>query len=96
VHLRVVRFTDVDPDRVERLVGELEGSSEPPEGIKATGLQMMVDPDQRTAIVIQTFASADDLAASEQALNSMDPGDTPGARASVDRGEVKLDLSMAG
>jgi hypothetical protein len=95
MHLRVVRFTDVDPERVERLVNELEGHAGPPEGIKSTGLQMMVDPDQRTAVVIQMFASADDLASSEQTLDAMDPAETPGTRASVDRGEVKLDLSLA-
>jgi hypothetical protein len=94
VHVRVVRFTDVDPQRVESMLGEIEQSEGPPEGVKAHSLQMVLDADQKTAVVIQFFDSADDMSASEQALDSMDPSDTPGTRASVDRGELKLDLKM--
>ena len=95
MHMRVVRFTDVDPERVEQLVSRMDESSGPPEGIKATGLQMVVDPDQRTAVVVQMFDSAEDMRDSEAAFDSMDPSDTPGKRASIDRGEVKLDLRMS-
>ena len=94
MHMRVVRFTDVDPDRVEKLVSEIDESSGPPEGIKATGLQMVVDEDQRTAVVVQLFDSAGDMRDSEAAFDAMDPSETPGTRASIDRGEVKLDLKM--
>jgi hypothetical protein len=52
------------------------------------------DPDQRTAIVIQFFETADDMAAAEGPLDAMDPGDTPGTRASIDRCEIKAELSM--
>ena len=38
MHVRVVRFTDVDPDRVEKLVSEIDESGGPPPGIKTTGL----------------------------------------------------------
>ena len=94
MHMRVVRFSDVDPERVAKLVSELDQSAGPPEGIKATGLQMVVDEDQRTAVVIQLFDSAEDLRDSEAAFDAMDPSDTPGTRASIDRGELKLDLKM--
>ena len=94
MHLRVVRFTDVDPDRVEQLVSEIDQSGGPPEGVKATGLRIVVDADQRTAVVIQVFDSAEDMRDSEAAFDGMDPSQTPGTRASVDRGEVKLDLSL--
>ncbi len=94
MHMRAVRFTDVDPKRVERLVSEIEASAGPPEGIKATGLQMVVDEDQRTAIVLQLFDSAEDMRDSEAGFDAMDPSETPGTRASIDRGEVKLDLRM--
>ena len=89
--LRVVRFTDVDPDRVEAMLGEVE-SGGPPEGVTSSGIQMMLDRDQRTAVVIQMFDSEDDMKSSEAALDGMDASETPGTRASVDRGEVKLDL----
>ena len=94
MHMRVVRFTDVDPKRVEKVVSEIEQSAGPPEGIKATGLQMVVDEDQRTAVVVQFFDSAEDMRDSEAAFDAMEPSETPGTRASIDRGEVKLDLRM--
>jgi hypothetical protein len=50
------------------------------------------DPDQRTAVVIQLFETSDDMAAAEGPLNEMDPGDTPGTRASIDRCEIKAEL----
>jgi hypothetical protein len=90
--LRVVRFTDVDADRVDSMVSEVESHDGPPEGITSSGIQMMVDRDQRTAVVIQVFDSEDDMKSSEAALDGMDASQTPGTRASVDRGEVKLDM----
>jgi hypothetical protein len=94
MHMRVVRFTDVDPERMAKLVSEISQSPEPPEGIKVSGLQMVVDEDQGTAVVLQIFDSADDMRAAEAAFDAMDPSDTPGTRGSIDRGEVKLDLKM--
>jgi hypothetical protein len=94
MHMRVVRFTDVDPKRLDERVSEAEGSSGPPEGIKATGIQIVVDEDQRTAVVLQLFDSEEDMRDSEAAFDAMDPSETPGTRASVDRGEVKLELKM--
>ena len=94
MHMRVVRFTDVDPQRVEQLVSDIDAAAGPPEGIKATGLQMVLDSEQRTAVVLQFFDSEEDMVDSEAAFDAMDPSDTPGTRASIDRGEVKLDLEM--
>ncbi|HEX4718413.1 MAG TPA: hypothetical protein VH300_07780 [Thermoleophilaceae bacterium] len=92
--MRVVRFTDVDPQKLEQLVSELDESQGPPEGIKSTGLQILVDADQRTSVVLQFFDSAQDMADSEQAFDSMDASETPGTRASVDRTELKRELRM--
>jgi hypothetical protein len=92
--VRVVRFTDVDPQKLEQLVSELDESQGPPEGIKSTGLQILVDADQRTSVVLQFFDSAQDMADSEQAFDSMDASETPGTRASVDRTELKRELRM--
>jgi hypothetical protein len=94
MHMRVVRFTDVDPARVERLVSEINESDGPPDGVKTTGLQVVVDPDQRTAVVLQLFDSAEDMRDAEAAFDAMDPSETPGTRATIDRGEIKLDLKM--
>jgi hypothetical protein len=94
MHVRVVRFTDVDPDRLEQLLARIDEQSGAPEGIKATGLDILVDADQRTAVVLQMFDSAEDMADSEQAFDSMDTSETPGTRATIDRCEQKLSLSL--
>jgi len=94
MHVRVVRFTDVDPDRVEQLAREIGEAEGPPPGIKATSLQILLDREQRTSVVLQFFDSEDDMRESEQAFDSMDAGDTPGSRASVDRCELTRELKM--
>lgn len=91
---RVVRFTDVDPQRVEGLMARIDESDGPPPGVKATGLQVLLDAEQKTAVVLQLFESAEDMRAAEEAFDSMDASETPGARASIDRCEQKLDLKM--
>ena len=89
---RVVRFTDVDPDHMGERMADVEAREGPPVDIPAKEVQILHDPDQRTAVVIQVFESADDMAAAEGPLEDMDPSDTPGTRASVDRCEVRARL----
>jgi hypothetical protein len=93
MYARVVRFTDVDADHLAGRLAEAEAREGPPVDISAKGVQILHDQDQGTAIVIQLFETADDMAAAEAALDSMDPADTPGTRASVDRCEIKAELS---
>jgi hypothetical protein len=93
MHVRVVRFTDVDPERIDGIQARIDEEGGPPEGVVSTGIQILHDPDQRTAVVIQRFDSEEDMKTSEQALEAMDPGDTPGTRASVDRCTVAAEAS---
>jgi hypothetical protein len=93
MYARVVRFTDVDPDHLAGLLADIESRDEPPVDIPAKGIQILHDEDQRTAVVIQLFETADDMATAEGPLDEMNPGDTPGTRASIDRCEIKADLS---
>ena len=90
---RVVRFTDVDPDHLAGRVSEAETREGPPVDIPAKGVQILHDADQRTAVVIQLFETPDDMAAAEDPLDSMDPADTPGTRASIDRCEIKAEFT---
>ena len=92
MYARVVRFTDVDSDHLSRRLAEAEGREGPPVDIPAKGVQILHDAGQRTAVVIQLFDTADDMAAAEGPLDAMDPADTPGTRASVDRCEIKAEL----
>jgi hypothetical protein len=92
MYSRVVRFTDVDPDHLAERLADIDAREGPPADIPAKGIQILHDPDQRTAVVIQLFETADDMAAAESALDAMDPSETPGKRASIDRCEIKVEL----
>jgi hypothetical protein len=92
MYARVVRFTDVDSDHLAGLLADIESRDEPPVDIPAKGIQILHDPDQRTAVVIQLFETGDDMAAAERALDEMDSGDTPGTRGSIARCEIKAEL----
>jgi hypothetical protein len=89
---RVVRFTDVDSGNLSKRLGEGQDRGGPPVDIPARQVQILHDEDQGTAVVIQLFETADDMAAAEGPLDSMDPGETPGTRASVDRCEIKAEF----
>ncbi len=92
MHVRVVRFTDVDPQRIEDIKARIAERGGPPEGVVSLGVQFLHDPDQRTVVVIQRFASEEDMRTSEQALEAMDSGQTPGTRASVDRCTIAAEV----
>jgi hypothetical protein len=94
MHARVVRFTDVDPDHLAEILSERETREEPPVDTPAKKVQILHDADQGTAVVIQLFETADDMAAAEGPLDAMDPADTPGARASIDRCEIKAEFDL--
>jgi hypothetical protein len=92
VFVRVVRFTGVNGGRLDELLGRIKESDGPPEGIPTTGLRILFDEDQGTAVVEQYFATAQDMEVGAQAFSAMDAAETPGTRASVDTCEVKLEL----
>ena len=92
MHVRVVRFTDVDAGRLEALIAQIDESEGPPPGIPTTGMQILLDKDQGTAVVLQQFDSAEDMPTAEAAFDAMDASETPGTRVSVDRTELKKDM----
>lgn len=94
MYARVVRFTDVSAETVEALLARVE-SDGPPPGVPTTGLKMLFDEAQRTAVVLQFFDTAEDMKVGDQAFGAMDPSETPGTRASVDMCEVKLDRQLS-
>jgi hypothetical protein len=91
MYVRVVRFTDVNAERIRELLARIEESGGPPAEIPTTGVRILVDEDQGTAVVEQYFETAEDMRVGAQAFSAMDPGDTPGTRASVDMCELKLE-----
>jgi hypothetical protein len=96
MHMRVVRFADATPERVEQLVARIEETDGPPEGVPTTGIQLLFDPSQNTAVVLQLFDSADDMRQGDAAFGAMDAAETPGTRVSVDMCELKLERRMPG
>jgi hypothetical protein len=94
VYVRVVRFTDVTPARIEELKARIDEADGPPPDVPTTGLQLVFDEAQGTAVVLQFFESEADLQAGERVFAAMDPTETPGRRVSVDRGELKVDLRV--
>ena len=92
MHVRVVRFSDVSAERMEQLLERVRGEGGPPEGVNTTGLKILFDEDQGTAVVLQEFPTAQDLEDGAKVFSAMDPKDTPGTRGSVDACELKLEL----
>jgi len=96
MYIRVVRFTDVTPERVQQLVSRIEEAGGPPPDIPTTGVQLLFDEAQGTAVVTQLFDTADDMNKGDEAFRAMDAGDTPGTRVSVDMCELKLERHAEG
>jgi hypothetical protein len=90
--VRVVRFTDVSAERMEALTTRINESEGPPPGVNSSGIKMLVDESQGTAVVLQHFATAEDMEEGGKVLAAMDSAETPGTRASVDMCEVKLEM----
>ena len=92
MYVRVVRFTGVNSERMEELLARIKESDGPPPGVPTTGIRILLDEDQGTAVVEQYFETAEDMQVGGQAFSAMDSADTPGTRASVDMCELKLEL----
>lgn len=93
MYVRVVRFTDVSAERIKELIARIEEAGGPPPGVPATGLKLLFDETQRTAVVLQDFDSLEDMQAGDRAFGAMDASETPGTRVSVDMCESKLELT---
>jgi hypothetical protein len=92
MYVRVVRFTDVTAERMEQLSARVKAAGGPPPGVNSDRLQALFDAGQGTAVVLQHFPTAQDMETAAKVFEAMDPSETPGARASVDACEMKLDL----
>jgi hypothetical protein len=94
MHARVVRFTGVDSDQIRKIVAQVEESDGPPPGVDASGFKLLFDESQGTSIFIAFFDSEEKLRDANEIFDQMDPGDTPGSRASVDLCEVMAEGEM--
>ncbi len=92
MYVRVVRFTDVRTERLEQTLARINESNGPPPGVPSTGLKVNFDEAQGTAVVLQYFATAEDMETAGKVMAAMDSSETPGTRVSIDTCEVKLEL----
>jgi hypothetical protein len=90
MHARVVRFTDVTPERIEEIRQRVDENDGPPEGVEATGMQLLVDENQGTALFVGYFADPEKMDAASRIFEQMDASETPGTRQSVDQCEVLI------
>ena len=86
---RVVTFDGVSKDRMQEMDREMRDGP-PPEGLPATELVVLHDPDAEKSVVIIIFDSEDDYNKGDEILNQMPAGDTPGQRTSVKKYDVAM------
>jgi hypothetical protein len=91
MYARVVRFTDVTPDRIDSIIARVEENDGPPPGVDSSGMKLLVDESQGTAVFIGFFETEEKMREASAVLEAMDAGETPGTRASADLCEVKLE-----
>jgi len=84
---RVVTFEGIDQARMDEMDREMQGQ-EQPEGLNATEIVVLHDPEADKAVAILFFDNEDDYKAGDEILNAMPAGDTPGRRTSVTKYNV--------
>lgn len=84
---RVVTFEGVSQERIEEVRSRIEGG-ERIEGLPATEMMLLHDPDSGKSLAIQFFESEDDYRTGDATLSAMPTPDTPGQRTSVTKYQV--------
>ena len=90
---RVVSFDGVSSDRMAEMSREIE-SGEPPEGMPASELLILHDPDAEQSLAIVIFDNEEDYRKGDEILDAMPSSDTPGNRTSVTKYNVAHRMSM--
>lgn len=86
---RVVSFEGVSRDRIEELRQRIDQGDQP-EGLDATELIVLHDPEAEKSLTLVFFDSEDAYRRGHEILDAMPSGDTPGTRTSVERYDVAL------
>jgi hypothetical protein len=85
---RVVSFDGVSSDRIAEMRRDMQDDEQQPEGLNATEMIMLHDPDSERSLVILFFDNEDDYRQGDEILSAMPAGDTPGRRSGVAKYEV--------
>ena len=89
---RVVSFEGVNKDRIEEMKREMR-EGERPEGLPATEVIVLHDPEEEKSLAIVFFETDDDYRRGDEVLSAMPAGDTPGRRTSVTRYDVAVRMT---
>jgi hypothetical protein len=90
---RVVSFEGVGKERMAEMEREMR-EGEQPEGLPATEIIVLHDPDADKAVAIVFFETEDDYRQGDETLNAMPAADTPGRRTSVAKYDVALRMTV--
>jgi hypothetical protein len=89
---RVVSFDGVSKDRMDEMKREMS-QGEQPEGVPATEVVVLHDPEAEKSVVILFFENEADYKRGDETLNAMPAGDTPGQRTSVTKYDVSFRMA---
>jgi len=89
---RVVTFDGVNSERMAEMASNIEGG-ERPEGLNATEMMILHDPEAEKATAIVFFDNEDDYQRGHEILDAMQRGDTPGNRTSVTKTNVAMRMT---
>ena len=89
---RVVAFEGVSKERMDEMKQEVR-DGEPPEGMPATEVLVLHEPEAERSLVVLFFETEDDYRRGDEFLNAMPAGDTPGRRTSVTKYEVAMRMT---
>ncbi len=95
MHARVAMFEGGQPDAMRRSAEESSSraSSGPPEGVPATGLLLLIDPDDGRACWVSLYETEEDMHEGDGVLNQRTPpGEGLGRCTSVEMYEVAVDV----
>jgi hypothetical protein len=89
---RVVTFDGISSERMAEMAGDMEGRGQP-EGVNATEMMILHDPEAQKATAIVFFANEDDYQRGHEILDAMPTSDTPGNRTSVTKANVAVRMT---
>lgn len=90
---RVVAFDGVSSARAEEMQREMR-EGERPEGLPATEVVVLHDPEAEKALVVIFFDTEDDYRRGDEVLSAMPADETPGRRTSVTKYDVAVRMSV--
>jgi hypothetical protein len=92
MYARVTRFEGGDADVIRANAQSARASTEPPEGVPATGFLMLIDPDAGKGLAVVLFETEEDMRTGDAALSQMSPAPGAGERTSVEFYEVGAEV----